>query len=67
MDEFQNTNPERGRKHVLDRRVDVQDARRLISEHEPRKGTETVEFCAGTCDIPLSISEHDPRKGTETE
>ena len=39
MSEFQNTNPERGRKRKR-RRLD-EFARHTISEHEPRKGTET--------------------------
>ena len=36
---FQNTNPERGRKHLLNLRA-ASDT--YISEHEPRKGTETI-------------------------
>ena len=36
----------------------------LISEHEPRKGTETTSSIKEYCDV--TISEHEPRKGTET-
>ena len=36
----------------------------MISEREPRKGTETGD---GDAYIPkVDISEHEPRKGTET-
>ena len=60
---FQTTNPARGRKRVplcLDKLPDV------ISNHKPRKGTETSlasDFSAG---IRSPISNHKPRKGTET-
>ena len=37
--EFQNVNPERGRKR--DRPIDEHKFQALISEREPRKGTET--------------------------
>ena len=60
---FQNTNPERGRK----RPARVSDKLNVgrISEHEPRKGTETlVTTFANVNHKP--ISEHEPRKGTET-
>ena len=36
-----------------------------ISEHEPRKGTETPH-CLNCVEITTQISEHEPRKGTET-
>ena len=36
-----------------------------ISEHEPRKGTETRIPQSDNTSIP-HISEHEPRKGTET-
>ena len=60
---FQNTNPERGRK----RNTCLSINRNLfISEHKPRKGTETnVALSKIQLDIKL-ISEHKPRKGTET-
>ena len=38
--QFQNTNPERGRKRNFFQRVILLT---IISEHEPRKGTETIE------------------------
>ena len=85
--EFQNTNPERGRKrdreHIIRAVVanfrtrtpkgdgnksigqQVTSDPAKISEHEPRKGTETglIEYLSsGLADI----SEHEPRKGTET-
>ena len=37
---------------------------RRISEHEPRKGTETCDAATGVA--TEIISEHEPRKGTET-
>ena len=37
----------------------------FISEHEPRKGTETREFFFELL-LVSQISEHEPRKGTET-
>ena len=40
--EFQNTNPERGRKRN-ETRLDEPLDPLLISEHEPRKGTETAK------------------------
>ena len=62
---FQNTNPERGRK--LFSTIFFSYHLSKISEHEPRKGTETfLQFLS----IGLAagdISEHEPRKGTETE
>ena len=62
--EFQNTNPERGRK-PRDLAA-IKDGDPRISEHEPRKGTETC-WPHSTSRSPLrSISEHEPRKGTET-
>ena len=61
-DKFQNMNPERGRKRQTRRQT---QSCAEISEHEPRKGTET-----GTKPFFLAasppISEHEPRKGTET-
>ena len=40
MNAFQNMNPERGRKHT--RPLTWCDLIYMISEHEPRKGTETL-------------------------
>ena len=37
-----------------------------ISEHEPRKGTETYDIVDMMVEIIKDISEHEPRKGTET-
>ena len=37
-----------------------------ISEHEPRKGTETFSDAELMCHGRDQISEHEPRKGTET-
>ena len=37
----------------------------MISEHEPRKGTETINE-KDSRTVKLCISEHEPRKGTET-
>ena len=62
---FQNTNPERGRKHLGGSRV--RGSLLHISEHEPRKGTETYSPASSTACAPAPISEHEPRKGTETE
>ena len=59
---FQNTNPERGRKQ---RGACLVACHRRISEHEPRKGTETTPF-ESRLPMRLPISEHEPRKGTET-
>ena len=59
---FQNTNPERGRK--LDDGLRYSPAGG-ISEHEPRKGTETPALLADAT-LTASISECEPRKGTET-
>ena len=44
---------------------DLRKANRDISEHEPRKGTETIG-CHTINKSLHSISEHEPRKGTET-
>ena len=38
----------------------------VISEHEPRKGTETIQQLIENLNQFLIISEHEPRKGTET-
>ena len=38
----------------------------LISEHEPRKGTETLPWHNRLIAAAAKISEHEPRKGTET-
>ena len=61
---FQNTNPERGRKPC------PTPTQRLpnweISEHEPRKGTETRIIPIDQREF-APISEHEPRKGTETD
>ena len=61
--EFQNTNPERGRKLC---RAGNRRNCRLISEHEPRKGTETKSTIVKVFQYS-AISEHEPRKGTETQ
>ena len=59
---FQNTNPERGRKQGKE--VGEKPVHE-ISEHEPRKGTETIIGRIVPIDQRV-ISEHEPRKGTET-
>ena len=60
---FQNTNPERGRKRPV--RQNLSTRCLCISEHEPRKGTETANLST-IARRAASISEHEPRKGTET-
>ena len=64
MQRFQNTNPERGRKLRL--AYDGRPYFRTISEHEPRKGTETFLPHINESFNTITISEHEPRKGTET-
>ena len=49
---FQNTNPERGRKRLNRAMLNIGIA--LISEHEPRKGTETSLFLPPL--LPLSLN-----------
>ena len=61
---FQNTNPERGRKLSL-LWISWSFSKSIISEHEPRKGTETFARLFGSPAL-FAISEHEPRKGTET-
>ena len=60
--QFQNMNPERGRKP---KRTWLFIFLEVISEHEPRKGTETG-IIFEECRFVFIISEHEPRKGTET-
>ena len=60
---FQTTNPARGRKlHPTD---GLMMSRCRISNHKPRKGTETAPVRAFPF-LPYCISNHKPRKGTET-
>ena len=62
--QFQNVNPERGRKQ--DAPQALHHSRRRISEREPRKGTETP-FVGREYHVTRGlISEREPRKGTET-
>ena len=61
---FQNTNPERGRKRLWLAAIGA--AVEIISEHEPRKGTETSNLIILFALCLRRISEHEPRKGTET-
>ena len=37
-----------------------------ISNHKPRKGTETIPFAPVSKSSSVKISNHKPRKGTET-
>ena len=60
---FQNVNPERGRK-LLDKKGDKPE--QIISEREPRKGTETFLLSHLHSLLHRVISEREPRKGTET-
>ena len=56
---FQNTNPERGRKHVC-----VGNGRSrngTISEHEPRKGTETFASLSPTCQVGIHFRTRTPK------
>ena len=62
--EFQNTNPERGRKRTAIRRR--RSCMKYISKHEPRKGTETRGSVWISRLRRRFISKHEPRKGTET-
>ena len=60
---FQTTNPARGRKHSA--ACHSRQTADRISNHKPRKGTETFEYHS-LHSSKSAISNHKPRKGTET-